>query len=187
VMWVYFNVPERRYLEYKAGQGKGVQNSQRLKLPDSWIELVLADGSTFNQPTDEKIDTVTVEGQFNNETGNIPFRADFPNPDGLLRHGQTGNVLIHRTQKNAVVIPQRATFEILAKQYVYVIDKDDVIRQREIVIQNELDDLYVIKSGLSEDDRFVLEGVRQVHDGDKREYELIKPDEALANQKHHAE
>ena len=75
-------------------------------------------------------DSGAIEGQFNNETGNIPFRADFPNPDGLLRHGMTGNILIHRTLKNAIVIPQRATFEILDKRYVYVVDKEDVVHQR---------------------------------------------------------
>ena len=71
------------------------------------IELVLANGNKFPQPG--KIGAI--EADFNNETGNIAFRADFPNPDGLLRHGQTGTVLIHRLVKNAIVIPQRATFE----------------------------------------------------------------------------
>lgn len=175
VMWVYFNVPEVRYLEYMANQGKDKDRRQ--------IELVLANGSKF--PQIGKIGAI--EAKFNNETGNIPFRADFPNPDRLLRHGQTGNVLIHRTLNNAIVIPQRATFEILDKRYVYVIDKDDVVHQREIVIQNEMDDIFVIKSGLEVNDKFVLEGVRQVRNGEKVEYEFRKPEEALANQKNHAE
>ena len=49
---------------------------------------------------------------------------------------------------DAIVIPQRATFEILDKRYVYVVDKDDVVHQREIVVQNEMDDIFVIKKGL---------------------------------------
>jgi membrane fusion protein (multidrug efflux system) len=176
VMWVYFNVPEARYLEYMAGRDQDKESHN--------IELVLANGGKFPYGATN----VVIEGQFNNETGNIPFRADFSNRDGLLRHGQTGNVLIHRTLNNAVVIPQRATFEVLDKRYVYVVDKDDVVHQREIVIRNELDDIFVIKSGLGVDDRIVLEGVRQVHDGEKvEEYEFRKPDEALANQKNHAE
>jgi membrane fusion protein (multidrug efflux system) len=184
VMWVYFNVPEARYYEYKARQGKSKENSQQLKLADSRIELVLADGNRFMYDAG---DTVTVVAKFNNETGNIPFRADFPNPDGLLRHGQTGNILINRTLKNAIVIPQRATFEILDKQYVFVVGEDHVVHQREIVVQNELDDIYIIKKGLDVNDKIVLEGVRQVHDGEKVEYEFRKPEEVLANQKHPAE
>jgi membrane fusion protein (multidrug efflux system) len=175
LMWVYFNVPEARYLEYKADVDQDKEDQE--------IDLVLANGSKF--PQSGKIGAI--EAQFNNETGNIPFRADFPNPDRLLRHGQTGNVLIDRTFNNAIVIPQRATFEILDKRYVYVVGKDDVVHQREIVIQHEKDDIFVIKKGLDVNDKIVLEGVRQVRDGEKVEYEFRKPEEALANQKNHAE
>ena len=82
LMWVYFNVPEARYLEYMADVSQDKEDQQ--------IELVLANGNKFQQLG--KIGAI--EADFNNETGNIPFRADFPNPDRLLRHGQTGNVLI---------------------------------------------------------------------------------------------
>jgi membrane fusion protein (multidrug efflux system) len=175
VMWVYFNVPETRYLEYMASSDQEKENQQ--------IELMLANGCTFEHSG--KIGAI--EAEFNNETGNIPFRADFPNPKRLLRHGQTGNVLIHRPLKNALVIPQRATFEILHKRFVFVVDEDHVVRQREIVIQNELDDIFVIKSGLEMNDKIVLEGIRQVRDGEEVEYEYRTPEEALAHQKHHAE
>ncbi len=53
----------------------------------------------------------TIEADFNNETGNIAFRATFPNPKGLLRHGETGNVVITEPMKNALLIPQKSTFE----------------------------------------------------------------------------
>jgi len=175
LMWVYFNVPEARYLEYMAGV--------KQEKEDHKIELVLANQDKF--PHVGKIGAI--EAQFNNETGNIPFRADFPNPDRLLRHGQTGNVLINRVLKDAVVIPQRATFEILDKRYVDVVGKDDVVHQREIVVQHEMDDIFVIEKGLDVNDRIVLEGVRRVHDGEKVEYEFRPPEEALANQKYHAE
>lgn len=180
LMWVYFNVPEARYLEYMGAKAQGTDSRQ--------IELVLANGSKFPHASTN----VTVEGQFNNETGNIPFRADFPNPEGpngqrLLRHGQTGNVLIHRPLKDAVVIPQRATFEILDKLYVYVVGEDNVVHQRWITVEHELDDIFVIASGLKLKDRIVLEGVRQVHDGQKVEYEFHKPEAALANMKYRAE
>jgi membrane fusion protein (multidrug efflux system) len=184
LMWVYFNVPEVDYLGYKARQGKSKENVQQLKLADSHIELVLANGSKFDQSAGS---AVTVEGKFNNETGNIPFRADFPNPDGLLRHGQTGKVLIHQTLHGAIVIPQRATFEILDKRYVYVVGEDHLVHQHEITIQHEMDDIFVLKKGLETKDRIVLEGVQQVHEGEKVEYEFRKPEEALANQKHPAE
>jgi len=175
LMWVYFNVPEVRYLEYRSSPGADIESPQ--------VELVLANGTKFPQVCK----LVTPMGKVNNETGNFSYRADFPNPERLLRHGQTGNVLIHRALKNALVIPQRATFEILDKRYVYVVGNDDVVHQREIVIQHEMEDIFVIKSGLGVEDRIVLEGVRQVRDGEKVESEFLPPEKVLGNQKHHAE
>lgn len=174
LMWVYFNVPEREYFEYKAShdQEKGLL-----------IELELANHQKFTQ----NASNLVIESVFNNQIGVIPFRADFPNPDRLLRQGQTGTVLISRVQNEAIVIPQRAVFEVLDKQYVYVIDKDDVVHQREIDPDYELEDIYVLKSGLGVDDRIVLEGARQVRDGDKIEYEDRRAEEVVAQLKYHAE
>jgi membrane fusion protein (multidrug efflux system) len=175
VMWVYFNVPEARYLEYVADKQNDNETQQ--------VELVLADGSKF--PQEGKI--AAVEANFNNETGNIPFRADFPNPNGVLRHGQTGNVLLNRTARNATVIPQRATFEVLDKRYVFVVGEDHVVHQREIDVQHEKDDIFLIKGDLAATDKIILEGVRQVRDGDEVEYDVLEPDKALAELKFHAE
>ena len=64
----------------------------------------------------------TIEADFNNETGNIAFRATFPNPEGILRHGETGTILLPAYIKNALLIPQEATFDILDKKFVFVVD-----------------------------------------------------------------
>jgi len=190
VMWVYFNVPEARYLEYKAeldGDDPGWDDEGREEGDDAavelQIELKLANGRIF--PHRGKIGAI--EADFNNTTGNIAFRADFPNPDGLLRHGQTGTVLIHRELKNALVIPQRATFEILARRYAYVVDADNVVHQRDITILSEQDDIFVIQEGLEENDRIILEGIREVRDGDKKDYEFRGADAVLGQLKYHAE
>jgi len=176
VMWVYFNVPEARYLEYMANLEEHKKNDR--------IELVLANGRKF--PQTGKIGAI--EAQFNNETGNIPFRADFPNPKGLLRHGQTGTLVISRTLHDAVIIPQRATFEILARRYAYVVSEDGVVHQRDIVVDNNgLEDIYVIKEGLNTKDKIILEGIGQVRAGDKVEYEFRDPEEVLAHLKYKAE
>ena len=152
VMWVYFNVTERRYLEY--------MGERRLNEGGLDVELMLADHNKY--PHLGKIDLAqkigAIEANFNNETGNIAFRADFPNPDRLLRHGQTGTVLIRKTLKNAIVIPQRSTFENLAKRYVYVVDKDDVVHQREVVIDQEQEDIFVVGSGLEHERQDRLRG-----------------------------
>ncbi len=175
LMWVYFYVPEARYLEYMA--------DLKHRQEDLQIELELANGEKF--PQLGKIGAI--EADFNNTTGNIPFRADFPNPERILRHGQTGTVVIRRVQNNAVIIPQRATFEVLDKRYVYVVDDENVAHQREINIQNELEDVYVLKKGVSPEEKIVLEGIRQIRDGDKVEFDVEEPEKVAARLKYHAE
>jgi membrane fusion protein, multidrug efflux system len=159
MMWVYFEVPEARYLEHTT--------ERKLRKEEPKVELALADGKKFGQVG--KINAIKAD--FNNETGTISYRADFPNPERLLRHGQRGTVLISRVLTDTVVIPQRATFEVANKRYVYVIDNQDVAHRREIVIQNDLEDPVAIKLGIGVDDKIILEGVRQVRDGEKVEYE----------------
>lgn len=178
LMWVYFNVPEARYLEYKAELDQKDSELHHLK-----IELELANGKVFSQPG--KIGAI--EADFNNTTGNISFRADFENPSSLLRNGQTGTILMHRELKNVVVIPQRATFEILDKRYAYVVDKDNVVHQRDITLDSVQEDIFVIKDGLDKGDKIILEGIRQVRDGDKIEYEFQAPEKVLSSLKYHAE
>ena len=175
LMWVYFNVPETRYLDY--------MTNLRQYAEDLKIELVLADGSTFNHVG--KLGAI--EADFDNTTGNIPFRADFPNPDRLLRNGQTGTVRISRVQNDAIVIPQRTTFEVLNKLYVYVVDNNDVAHRREIVVKNELEDLFVIEKGVGVDDKIIFEGIRQVHDNEKVDYVYRPPEEVDGSLKYHAE
>ena len=87
---------------------------------------MLANGDKFPQPGSNLCD----RGPIQQREREHPLPRGFPNPDGLLRHGQTGTILIHRTLKNALVIPQRATFELLDKRYVWVVDEDDVRRIR---------------------------------------------------------
>ncbi len=166
-MWVYFNVPEAEYLEYETVIKK-----------DSLVHvnLLMANGKLFSHYGIIE----TIEADFNNETGNIAFRATFPNPKGLLRHGETGTVLLNTALKNALLIPQKSTFEILDKKYVFVIDKDNIVRSRQITIAAELPHIYALKDGLEETDKILLEGLRMVREGDKIHAEFVKPSSVLS-------
>lgn len=155
-MWVYFNVPEAEYLDYQTQTNKD----------NSKVTLLMANHKVFNYQG--KVETI--EADFDNETGNIPFRATFPNPQGLLRHGETGNVQIEVPLKGALIIPQKATFEVLDKKYVYVVDKDNRVQAREIEIGAEMNDLYEVRAGLTANDKILLEGLRKVKNNDKIVY-----------------
>jgi membrane fusion protein, multidrug efflux system len=161
-MWVYYNVPEAEYLDYKTKVKKdsGMQ-----------VSLLMANNQLFKYPGVVS----TIEADFNNETGNIAFRATFPNPGGLLRHGETGNIRMKQPYPHALIIPQKATFEVLDKKYVYVVDKSNVIRSREITVAAELPHIYVVQHGLAENDKILLEGLRQVREKEKIHYKFLEP------------
>ncbi|RJE71915.1 MULTISPECIES: efflux RND transporter periplasmic adaptor subunit [Reichenbachiella] len=174
-MWVYYNVPEAEYLDYRLNLKK---DSSLMK-----VNLLMANNKMFDQTGVVE----TIEADFNNQTGNIAFRATFPNPDRLLRHGETGNVVVRVDLKDALIIPQKATFEVLDKKYVYVVDKDNKIQSRIITIGAEMSDLFVIDSGLDEGDKILLEGLRLVRNNDKINYEFKEPKEVISHLRLHAE
>ena len=173
-MWVYYNVPESEYLDYKTK----VSNDNAPK-----VNLLMANNKLF----DYSGIVETIEGEFNNETGNIAFRATFPNPKALLRHGETGNIEMEIPLKNAILIPQKATFEVLDKKYVYVIDKDNRVKSREITIAAELPNIFAIKEGLSVDDKILLEGIRLVKENEKIKYKMQKPEYVMSHLELYAE
>jgi membrane fusion protein, multidrug efflux system len=129
----------------------------------------------------------TIESEFDSETGNIAFRAKFPNPDRLLRHGETGKVQMTVPIPHAVIIPQKATYEIQDKIYVFVLDKNNVVHSRNITIGNEMPDLYVVSAGLSEGDKILLEGVQKVKEDDKIEFAYVSPQKVVSNLKLYTE
>lgn len=167
-MWVYFNVPEAEYLDLKTRtKENGMLN----------VTLMMANNKLFPYPGVVQ----TIEADFNSETGNIAFRATFPNPKGLLRHGETGRVRMTLPLPDALIIPQKATFEVLEKKYVYVVDKNNVIRSREITVGAEMPHIFVVKSGLKKEDKILLEGLRQVRENEKIRVKFVQPADVVAH------
>jgi membrane fusion protein, multidrug efflux system len=165
-VYAYFNVSEPEYLDFKNNHSN-----------EKTVSLQLANGQL-----DKYKGTVeTVESEFDNETGNIAFRAKFPNPDLLLKNGETGKVQMVVPVNNALIIPQKATYEIQDKVYVYVVDQNNVVKSRNITIESRLPDLYIVGSGLSENDKILLEGVQTVKDDDKIEYKYVEPKDIIQN------
>ena len=90
-MWVYFNVPESEYLDHAVNSKSDYPTQVKLRMAN-------------NQEFDHTGIVETIEADFNNETGNIAFRATFKNPKAILRHGETGSILIPIALKNAVIV-----------------------------------------------------------------------------------
>jgi membrane fusion protein (multidrug efflux system) len=165
-MYAYFNVSEPEYLDY--------QNNVKDR-GDANVTLLLANG----QPLKYKGKVEVIESEFDNETGNIAFRASFPNLDKLLKNGETGQVQMKVPVKNALVIPQKATYEIQDKKYVFVVDKNNVVKSREITIKGEMPDLYVIESGINVNDNILFEGIQKANENDKIKYDYLDPKKVI--------
>jgi len=156
-----FTISESEYLALArtaAAEGRsGPKNEAQL-------ELVLADGSVHPRKG-----RVTVVGRgVSAETGTLPLQASFPNPGGLLRPGQFGRIRLPiSTQKNAIVIPQRAVQELQGTFNVFVVGADSVAQIREVKLANRTESGWVVSKGLEPADRIVVEGIQKVRPGTK--------------------
>jgi membrane fusion protein (multidrug efflux system) len=166
-MFAYFNVSEPEYLDYQTNVKGRADNN---------VSLLLAN----NELLKYKGDVETIESEFDNETGNIAFRAKFPNPDRLLRNGETGKVRMTVPLKDALIIPQKATYEIQDKIFVFVVGNKGVVRSQAITIAGEMPDLYIVSGGLSLTDKILVDGVQKVKDDDKINTEYRAPREIIS-------
>ncbi len=160
-VFAYFNVAERDYLDYLSVKktGKPMQ-----------VQLTLANGNPYAHPGVVE----TTESEFNKETGNLAFRARFPNPEQLLKHGSSGKIVMKNSLKNALLIPQKSTFELQDLVYVFVVDEAGVVHQRQVEIAAQMPHLYAVRSGLDVHDKILFEGLQKVKDGEKVSAETIQ-------------
>jgi len=167
-MYAYFKVSENEYLEFKKNKGDNPETNE--------VELKLADGSNHRY----KGVIETMEGEFDATTGTIAFRARFANSEHLLKHGSSGKVRLATQVKGALLVPQKATFEIQDKTYVYLVDANNVARMKSFVPKMRFAHFYVVQSGLKENDRIVYEGIQNVRDGMHIAPTLVSMDSLLA-------
>jgi membrane fusion protein (multidrug efflux system) len=172
-MRAYFSIPENEYLQYeRTRQSSPDQRS-------SEVRLVLADGSNYAYPG--KIETV--EGEIEQNTGSIDFRARFPNPQQLLRHGATGKLYISNRVEDVLIVPQRSVFDIQDKSYVYVVGKDNTLQMRSFVPLTRLSGCYLVREGLHAGDRILYEGAQNVREGTAIQPQPIPADAGQVSKK----
>lgn len=170
-MYVYFSMTEKQLLSLTRESG-GIQKAVE-RIPA--VSLTLADGTRYGSQG-----TVSaVSGVIDQSTGSVNMRATFDNANRLLRSGGTGTISIPVVSKDAILVPQKATYEIQDKKFVYVLGAGNKIKSTEIMVlpQNNGTN-YVVTSGLKVGDRIVVEGVRNLKDG--MEIKPITPQQSEA-------
>lgn len=152
----YFDVSEKEYLSYARSLANDSVSSKI-------VTLILADGREHSC----KGVIETMEGQISENTGTIAFRALFDNPNKILKHGASGKIRLQRKFENVIVIPQKATYEIQDKLYVYLLNKNNELVVRNIEISARLPHFFIVTKGLKKGDRILFEGIQNVKSGMK--------------------
>lgn len=155
-VYAYFSMNEKDYLNF-IQNAEGATMAEKIeKLPK--VNLLLPNGSLF----EEKGTIETINSQVDPSTGSISFRAKFDNPSRLLTNGNSGKIQVPKTYEDVVVVPKESTFERQGTTYVYKLNLENMATASRIGIVQEIDNLYLVASGLEKGDRIVAKGVSQL-------------------------
>lgn len=173
-VYAYFSMNEREFLQFLQNtEGENIDDKIK-NLPP--VKLVLANGEEYGE--EGKIETIS--GDIDPQTGTVTFRAKFENDQGLLRNGSSGKVKVPNIFKDVVVVPIASTFEQQGKVIVYKVEGDSLAVAQAITVKENTENLYVVDSGLAENDMIVAEGVGKLRNNTPIKPNLIAFD-SIAN------
>ena len=156
-MYVYFSMAENQLLALTRRYGSIAETLKNM--PD--VQLQLNDGTVYDQTG--RVESIS--GVVDTSTGSVQLRAVFPNENGLLLSGSTGNIIMPNLYKDCIVVPQTATFEIQDKVYVYkLVDGKATSSMIEVEkISNGRE--YIVTAGLTPGEVIITEGVGLMREG----------------------
>ena len=158
-VYAYFNLNEKQLLQFNRGLNGSSVADKIKELPD--VELILADGSTY----DQKGRIETINGMVNPRTGSISYRAIFPNPSNLLRSGISGKIKFPSNENEIILVPQKATYEMQGKKFVYLVNSENKVESKEIIVSESLNNDFIVSNGLNEGETFVVDGLIKLREG----------------------
>ena len=168
-VYAYFSLSEKALLDFTRTRPGNTLQDKLANVPN--VRLVLADGSLYALPG--RVETAI--GQVNTETGSSSFRAIFPNPQGLLRSGGSGSVRTLRPMKDVLIVPQRATYELQGKRFVYLVGADTAAHAAAVTVVPTPDgESFVVQKGLKAGQQVILDGVGALKEGTKIKPKLVK-------------
>ncbi len=159
-IYAYFSINEKQALDFSTRTAGTTSEARLATLPP--VTLILSNGEEL--ATKGKVEAAS--GLINTETGSVSVRATFPNPGNIIRSGSTGSVRIPRTVDSALLIPQKATYELQGKKFVYVLESTGTVRSTEVKVQESSNgQFFVVREGLKGGEQIVLEGVAALKEG----------------------
>jgi len=156
-MDVYFSMTEKDMLTMSQGEG-GLKGAVE-KFPP--LKLQLADGTMYAYDGH----VTSISGVIDRSTGSVQLKAQFPNPEKLLKSGGSGSIVIPSVADSAIVIPQRVVMEVQNKKFVYVLKENNKVAYTEITVDPQNDGMnYIVTSGLKVGDKYVTNGITKLTD-----------------------
>ncbi|EAT58818.1 efflux RND transporter periplasmic adaptor subunit [Chlorobium ferrooxidans] len=163
-IYAYFSMSEIDFMQFRNRYpGSTIQEKLRQVAP---VSLVMADGTVFGS----KGAVDTISGEFDQATGSVRIRAVFPNPEGLLRSGNTGKVVLESIYHNVLLVPQAATVELQDKVFVFLLGSGNRVKKQAITVTGKSGNNYIVGSGLKAGETIVTAGTEKLPDGT-----VIKP------------
>lgn len=156
IIRAYFSMNEKQLLFFNQ-TFKGQTTAEKLKNAPQ-VSLKLIDDSEY----DQKGKLATMNGLVNPTTGTTQFRAEFANPQGVLRSGGTAVVRLPIEQSDVILVPQNAVFEVQGKQTIFVVKKDNKVTSRIIETNGDSGLNYIVTKGLEAGETIVVEGASKL-------------------------
>ena len=157
-MDVYFSMTEKDMLTMSQGEG-GLKGAVE-KFPP--LKLQLADGTMYAYDGH----VTSISGVIDRSTGSVQLKAQFPNPEKLLKSGGSGSIVVEHSNSTAIMIPQTVVSEVQNKKFVYVLGANNKVKYTEITVMPQTDgNNYIVTSGLKVGDKYVTNGITKLNDG----------------------
>jgi membrane fusion protein, multidrug efflux system len=170
-MYVNFSVSETQYLDYQ----KRIRKQQTSPAP---MKLILADGSEYQYPGAFNMAAPEVTPT----TGTLSLRAEFPNPNALLKPGLFVRLRLTTEQKpNAILVPQQAVQTLQGVQSVFVVRNDNTVVNRTITTGGRVGDYQIVQNGVTAGERVIVEGAQRVQPGMQVKPQEQPPSAVIAN------
>jgi len=158
-VYAYFSVSENDFTHFRQQYPGRTMQEKLQQIPP--VSLVMSDGSRYP----EKGAIGSISGQFDQTTASLRIRAVFPNPQGLLRSGNTGKVVFELPVHNALLVPQAATVELQDKIFVFFLEKGNKVRERVVRVSGKSGNNYIVSYGLKQGDIIVTAGIEKLKNG----------------------
>lgn len=181
VMRAYFAMNEKQMINFSR-EFKGATLQEKIKNAPA-VSLRLVDDSTY----EEKGKLTAASGLANAATGTSQFRAEFNNPQAVLRSGGKGTVLLPILIKNAIEVPQNAVFDMQGKQMIYVVNKDNTVKSKIVQVKTTSGLNFIIESGVEPGEVIVVEGASKLKDGMAIVPQPVKDEAAAATTQENAD